>query len=71
MAKRTFHQDLILNGWALSLFNQANLEQFKQRLGDDRFEGLSEDGQTKFFMNCKVVYFIPTIFLPTIYAVMI
>ncbi|TYG34555.1 type III restriction endonuclease subunit R [Lonepinella koalarum] len=53
MAKRTFHQDLILNQWALSLFNQANLEQFKLRLGDDRFEGLNDDGQTKFFYELQ------------------
>lgn len=47
--KRTFHDNLILNSWALSLFNQDNLEKFKQRLGDDRFEGIDKDGQTKFF----------------------
>lgn len=57
--KRTFHDNLILNRWALSLFhqdnlevslfNQANLEKFKQCLGGDRFEGIDNDGQTKFF----------------------
>lgn len=47
--KRTFHDNLILNRYLLSLFNQDNLERFKQRLGDDRFEGIDNDGQTKFF----------------------
>ena len=47
--KRTFHDNLILNRYLLSLFNQDNLEKFKQRLGDDRFEGIDNDGQTKFF----------------------
>ena len=32
--KRTFHDNLILNRYLLSLFNQDNLEKFKQRLGD-------------------------------------
>ena len=44
---RTFHQDLILNQWALSLFNQNDLAQFKQRLGDQ--EGINQDGQTQYF----------------------
>ncbi|MEE3701086.1 DEAD/DEAH box helicase family protein [Mannheimia haemolytica] len=47
--KRTFHDNLILTRYLLSLFNQDNLEKFKQRLGDDRFEGIDNDGQTKFF----------------------
>ncbi|MEE3672115.1 type III restriction endonuclease subunit R, partial [Actinobacillus pleuropneumoniae] len=47
--KRTFHDNLILNRYLLSLFNQDNLEKFKQRLGDDRFEGIDNDGQAKFF----------------------
>ncbi|MGX2957487.1 DEAD/DEAH box helicase family protein [Ursidibacter arcticus] len=44
---RTFHQDLILNQWVLSLFNQQDLAQFKQRLGDK--EGINQDGQTQYF----------------------
>ena len=47
--KRTFHDNLILNRYLLSLFNQDNLEKFKQHLGDDRFEGIDNDGQTRFF----------------------
>ena len=44
---RTFHQDLILNQWVLSLFNQQDLKAFKDRLGDK--EGIASDGQTEFF----------------------
>ncbi|BFU59742.1 MULTISPECIES: DEAD/DEAH box helicase family protein [Rodentibacter] len=50
---RTFHQDLILNQWILSLFNQENLAQFKQRLSGDRFEGIDSDGQTLFFKEMQ------------------
>lgn len=45
----TFHDHLIINRWLLSLFNQRNLQDFKTRLGDDRFSGLDESGQTRFF----------------------
>ena len=41
---RTFHQDLILNQWVLSLFNQQDLKAFKDRLGDK--EGIASDGQS-------------------------
>lgn len=44
---RTFHQDLILNQWVLSLFNQQDLKAFKDRLGDK--ESIASDGQTEFF----------------------
>ncbi|WP_456070035.1 DEAD/DEAH box helicase family protein [Haemophilus paraphrohaemolyticus] len=44
---RTFHQDLILNQWVLSLFNQQDLKVFKDYLGDK--EGIVSDGQTEFF----------------------
>ena len=47
--KRSFHHELILNRWALRFFNVESLTGLKQRLGDDRFEGIEEDGQTKFF----------------------
>lgn len=47
MSSRTFHQDLILNQWVLSLFNQTDLKAFKARLGDN--EGIHADGQTEFF----------------------
>jgi hypothetical protein len=45
----TFHDHLIINRWLLSLFNQRDLQDFKTRLGDDRFSGLDESGQTRFF----------------------
>lgn len=47
--KRNFHQELVLNRWALGFFQGGTLAALKLRLGDDRFEGIDEDGQTKFF----------------------
>lgn len=48
-AKRSFHQELVLNRWVLGFFEGGTLEALKTRLTDDRFEGLDEDGQTRFF----------------------
>jgi hypothetical protein len=47
--KRSFHQELVLNRWMLGFFKGGSLGALKLRLGDDRHEGLDEDGQTKFF----------------------
>ena len=47
--KRSFHQELVLNRWMLGFFHGGTLNALKSRLGDDRFEGIDEDGQTKFF----------------------
>lgn len=47
--KRSFHQELVLNRWMLSFFKGGTLGALKMRLGDDRHEGIDEDGQTKFF----------------------
>jgi hypothetical protein len=47
--KRTFHQELVLNRWVLGFFHGGTLGAIKARIADDRFEGLDEDGQTKFF----------------------
>ncbi len=47
--KRSFHQELVLNRWVLGFFQGGTLSALKMRLGDDRFEGIDEDGQTKFF----------------------
>lgn len=47
--KRTFHQELVLNRWVLGFFHGGTLAAIKARIADDRFEGLDEDGQTKFF----------------------
>lgn len=47
--KRSFHQELVLNRWVLGFFQSGTLAALKMRLGDDRFEGIDEDDQTKFF----------------------
>ena len=47
--KRSFHQELVLNRWMLKFFNIDKLAGLKMRLGEDRFEGIDEDGQTRFF----------------------
>ena len=47
--KRNFHQELVLNRWMLGFFQGGSLAALKQRLGEDRFEGIDEDGQTQFF----------------------
>jgi hypothetical protein len=47
--KRSFHQELVLNRWVLGFFEGGTLAALKMRLGDDRHEGIDEDGQTKFF----------------------
>jgi len=47
--KRSFHQELVLNRWMLGFFKGGSLSALKLRLGDDRREGIDEDGQTKFF----------------------
>jgi hypothetical protein len=49
MSKISFHQELILNQWMLSFFNGRSILELKHRLGDDRFEGIGEDGHTLFF----------------------
>lgn len=47
--KRTFHQELVLNRWMLSHFHGDGLMTLKARLGEDRHEGIDDDGQTRFF----------------------
>ena len=47
--KRSFHQELVLSRWVLGFFQGGTLAALKLRLGDDRFEGIDEDGQTRFF----------------------
>ena len=47
--KRNFHQELVLNRWMLGFFKGGSLGALKMRLGEDRHEGIDEDGQTKFF----------------------
>ena len=49
MAKRSFHQELVLNQWMMGFFKGGSLSALKNRLGEDRHEGIDEDGQTGFF----------------------
>lgn len=46
---RSFHNELVLNGYILRLFNCGSLHAMKDRLGEDRHEGIFEDGQCGFF----------------------
>lgn len=49
MAKRSFHKELVLNQWMMGFFKGGSLQALKTRLGEDRHEGIDEDGQTRFF----------------------
>ncbi|AOS96144.1 Type III restriction enzyme, res subunit [Microbulbifer aggregans] len=49
--KRSFHQELVLNRWLMQFFQGGNLGALKLRLGDDRHEGIDEDGQSLFFQE--------------------
>jgi len=57
--KRSFHQELVLNRWMLGFFLGGNLNALKLRLGDDRHEGIEEDGQTKYFHELTRSLFQP------------
>lgn len=46
---RNFHQQLVLNQWMMGFFKGGTLHALKNRLGEDRYEGIDEDGQTGFF----------------------
>lgn len=48
-ARRTFHQELVLNRWMLGFFKGDGLDALKNRLADPRHEGVDDDGQTGFF----------------------
>ena len=45
----SFHKQLVLNQWCLSFFKGGSLQGLKFRLGEDRHEGIEDDGQTNFF----------------------
>ena len=49
MAQHSFHQELVLNQWLLGFFSGGKLDVLKIRLGEDRHEGIADDGQTGFF----------------------
>lgn len=59
--KRSFHQELVLNRWMLKFFNIDKLAGLKMRLGEDRFEGIDEDGQTRFFHQLMHGLFNPNL----------
>lgn len=59
--KRNFHDELVLNHWMLRFFNVLKFDELKDRLADDRFEGLDDDGQTKFFGELIRGLFNPTL----------
>lgn len=44
-----FHKQLVLNQWMMGFFKGGTLHALKNRLGEDRHEGIDEDGQTGFF----------------------
>ena len=59
--KRSFHQELVLNRWMLTFFNTEKLADLKLRLGEDRHEGIGEDGQSKFFLELMHGLFNPNL----------
>lgn len=63
--KRSFHQELVLNRWMLTFFNADKLAGLKLRLGDDRHEGIDDDGQSKFFHELMHGLFNPNLVAET------
>ena len=63
--KRSFHQELVLNRWMLKFFNIEKLAGLKLRLGEDRHEGIDEDGQSKFFHELMHGLFNPNLIAGT------
>lgn len=55
--KRSFHQELVLNHFMMSFFKGGSLATLKDRLGEDRHEGIDEDGQTGFFHELQHTLF--------------
>lgn len=49
MKMASFHKQLVLNQWLLGFFKGGSLAGLKLRLGEDRHEGIDDDGQTGFF----------------------
>lgn len=48
-SKLSFHKQLVLNRFMFRFFKDGTLYGLKIRLGEDRFEGIHEDGQSLFF----------------------
>jgi len=57
MAKRSFHHELVLNQWMMGFFKGNSLQALKSRLGEDRHEGIDQDGQTGFFHELRQTLF--------------
>lgn len=55
--KRSFHKELVLNQWMMSHFISGELSVLKARLGEDRHEGINDDGQTHFFYELQTSLF--------------
>lgn len=53
----SFHKQLVLNHWMMKFFQGASLQALKVRLGEDRHEGIDEDGQTGFFHELQHTLF--------------
>ena len=45
----SFHKQLVLNHWLMGFLKGGSLQALKSRLGEDRHEGIEDDGQTGFF----------------------
>ncbi|HHH0511575.1 TPA: DEAD/DEAH box helicase family protein [Yersinia enterocolitica] len=48
-SKLSFHKQLVLNRFMFHFFKDGTLQGLKNRLGEARFEGIHEDGQSLFF----------------------
>ncbi|HDL7748104.1 DEAD/DEAH box helicase family protein [Yersinia kristensenii] len=48
-SKLSFHKQLVLSRFIFRFFKDGTLHGLKIRLGEDRFEGIHEDGQSLFF----------------------
>lgn len=53
----SFHKQLVLNHWMMKFFQGGSLQALKLRLGEDRHEGIDEDGQTGFFHELQHTLF--------------
>ncbi|TMO02423.1 DEAD/DEAH box helicase family protein [Pseudoalteromonas sp. S558] len=55
--KLSFHQQLVLNRFMYRFFTDGTLQGLKSRLGEDRFEGIHDDGQSNYFHELCNNYF--------------
>ena len=55
--KLSFHQQLVLNRFMYRFFTDGTLQALKSRLGEDRFEGVHDDGQSNYFHELCNNYF--------------